>query len=115
VFILESTEPAIGPGNHLPWILFSDLMRGHPGAKVRFTVDGGEPSTAIASEDSRFQRGSLIPELMPLKPYTVPVGPSVCAKPPPGLSRKKWSKRRAKIRARVADERDLRTSTPEIP
>ena len=89
-------------------MLFADLMHSHPSAEVRVTVNGGEPGTVVSSDDPRFESGSFWPEVMRLKPYVLPTGPNVCAKPPPGISRKKWNKRRKKIALRVAKDRKRR-------
>lgn len=99
----------------MPWVLFQDLMHSHPSAEVRFTVDGGSPSSVVAGTDPRFASGSIWPEILRLKPYVLPVGPNVCAKPPPGLSRKRWNKRRQKIAERVSKDRSRAVTSSGSP
>jgi hypothetical protein len=109
VKILESKNPNIKPGSHMPLLLLRDLASLRP--ERGFVYESGGKVVEVPNPRDLFRplKRSFLAGLFQLKPYTPSSDPKISEIIPPGMSKKEWQSYAAEI---VAQKTGIKIPRP---
>ena len=93
VKILESSNPQIKQGEHMPLILLRHLASMQPDRGFTYELEGSSIEVSNPKEFFRPLRRSLIAGFFNLAPYSPTTGPAISGKAPPGMTKREWKER----------------------